>query len=379
MNAQAWPTLFDRLDINGIALPNRLVVAPMTRISATPEGVATPAMVDYYAGFARGGFGLIVTEGTYTDRAYAQGYAGQPGLTDIEQARAWRAVTDAVHDAGGRIFAQLMHAGALSQANRFRDETVGPSAITPKGKQMGVYRGNGPYRTPRAIEPHEIDAAIDGFAEAARLARDVAGFDGIEIHGANGYLLDQFLTDYTNRRDDAWGGPVGNRIRLAEQTARAVRAAVGDGFPVCIRISQGKVNDFTHKWGEGAEGAEGAATVFGRLAATGIDFLHVTEFEAWQPAFPGDARTLVQHARLAAPHLPVIANGSLHDPARAQQVLTDGADLIALGRGALANPDWPMRVAKGIAPRPFDPALLSPLGDIKAEELEVRQVQPLVA
>ncbi|MBO4123352.1 NADH:flavin oxidoreductase [Cupriavidus gilardii] len=376
MNAPARPTLFDPGDLGGMALPNRLVVAPMTRISATPEGVPTPTMVDYYAGFARGGFGLVITEGTYTDRAFSQGYAGQPGLTDSEQARAWRAVTDAVHDAGGRIFVQLMHAGALSQANRFRGETVGPSAITPKGMQMAVYRGEGPYRTPRAIEPHEIDAAIAGFAEAARLAKDVAGFDGIEIHGANGYLLDQFLTDYTNRRDDTWGGPIGNRIRLAEQTARAVRAVVGDSFPVGIRISQGKVNDFTHKW---AEGADGAAIVFGRLAATGIDFLHVTEFEAWQPAFPSDARTLIQHARRAAPDLAVIANGSLDDPARAQQVLTEGADLIALGRGALANPDWPIRVAKGIAPRPFDPALLSPLGDIKPEELQVRQAQPLVA
>lgn len=376
MNAPARPTLFDPGDLGGMAVPNRLVVAPMTRISATPEGVPTPTMVDYYAGFARGGFGLVITEGTYTDRAFSQGYAGQPGLIDSEQARAWRAVTDAVHDAGGRIFVQLMHAGALSQANRFRDETVGPSAITSKGKQMGVYRGNGPYRTPRAIEPHEIDAAIAGFAQAARLARDVAGFDGIEIHGANGYLLDQFLTDYTNRRDDAWGGPIGNRVRLAEQTARAVRAAVGDGFPVGIRISQGKVNDFTHKW---AEGADGAAIVFGLLAATGIDFIHVTEFEAWQHAFPDDERTLVQHARLAAPHLAVIANGGLHDPARAQQVLTDGADLIALGRGALANPDWPMRVAKGIAPRAFDPALLSPFGEIKPAELRMREALPLVA
>ncbi|NSX04392.1 tRNA-dihydrouridine synthase [Cupriavidus gilardii] len=376
MNAPARPTLFDPGDLGGMAVPNRLVVAPMTRISATPEGVPTPTMVDYYAGFARGGFGLVITEGTYTDRAFSQGYAGQPGLIDSEQARAWRTVTDAVHDAGGRIFVQLMHAGALSQANRFRDETVGPSAITPKGMQMAVYRGEGPYRTPRAIEPHEIDAAIAGFAQAARLARDVAGFDGIEIHGANGYLLDQFLTDYTNRRDDAWGGPIGNRVRLAEQTARAVRAAVGDGFPVGIRISQGKVNDFTHKW---AEAADGAAIVFGMLAATGIDFIHVTEFEAWQHAFSGDERTLVQHARLAAPHLTVIANGSLHDPARAHDALADGADLVALGRGALANPDWPMHVAKGIAPRAFDPALLSPFGEIKPAELRMREALPLVA
>ncbi len=179
MTTPATPSLFDTLALNGVPLRNRLAVAPMTRISATAAGVPTEAMTRYYAGFARGGFGLIVTEGIYTDRAYAQGYAGQPGLTDAQQVAAWRQVVAAVHQQGGRIVAQLMHAGALSQANRFRDDTVGPSAVQPKGQQMAVYAGKGPYRMPRAMEEADVLQAIEGFAQAARLARD-AGFDGVK-------------------------------------------------------------------------------------------------------------------------------------------------------------------------------------------------------
>jgi 2,4-dienoyl-CoA reductase-like NADH-dependent reductase (Old Yellow Enzyme family) len=371
MTTPATPSLFDTLALNGVPLRNRLAVAPMTRISATAAGVPTEAMTRYYAGFARGGFGLIVTEGIYTDRAYAQGYAGQPGLTDAQQVAAWRRVVAAVHQQGGRIVAQLMHAGALSQANRFRDDTVGPSAVQPKGQQMTVYAGKGPYRMPRAMEEADILQAIEGFAQAARLARD-AGFDGVEIHGANGYLLDQFLTDYTNQRQDAWGGSIAQRMRLLLETARAVRVAVGAGFPVGVRISQGKVNDFAHKW---PEGAEGAAAVFSALGASAVDYLHVTEYEAWMPAFADDGATLVQLARRAAPALAlaIMANGSLHEPSRATGLLDDGATLVALGRGALANPDWPVLVREGQPVRPFDVAVLAPLGNIKDAELALRE------
>lgn len=369
MTTPATPSLFDTLALNGVLLRNRLAVAPMTRISATAAGVPTEAMTRYYAGFARGGFGLIVTEGIYTDRAYAQGYAGQPGLTDAQQVAAWRQVVAAVHQQGGRIVAQLMHAGALSQANRFRDDTVGPSAVQPKGQQMTVYAGKGPYRMPRAMEEADILQAIEGFAQAARLARD-AGFDGVEIHGANGYLLDQFLTGYTNQRQDAWGGSIAKRMRLPLETVRAVRVAVGTGFPVGVRISQGKVNDFVHKW---PEGAEGAAAVFSALGASAVDYLHVTEYEAWMPAFADDGATLVQLARRAAPGLAIVANGSLHEPSRATGLLDDGATLVALGRGALANPDWPVLVREGQPVRPFDAAVLAPLGNIKDAELALRE------
>lgn len=168
----------------------------MTRVSATAEGLPTDAMRRYYERFACGGFGLVITEGVYTGSADSQGYLFQPGLCDRSQARSWRGIVNAVHAAGGKMFAQQMHAGALAQGNRFRTETLAPSAIRPAGSQMRVSAGEGSHRTPRAMSDADIADAIDGFARAAALAIDHAGFDGIEIHGANGYLLDQFLTDY---------------------------------------------------------------------------------------------------------------------------------------------------------------------------------------
>lgn len=358
--------LFTPWQIGDLELSNRLAVAPMTRISATAEGMPTEIMARYYARFARGGFGLIITEGIYTDQSYSQGYGNQPGLSNLAQAEGWRSVVDAVHTAGGKIVAQLMHAGALSQANRFRSDTAGPSAVQPKGLQMSIYRGEGSFRLPRAMAETEIVEAVEGFACAARFAIDVAGFDGVEIHGANGYLLDQFLTDYTNLRDDEWGGAINRRVRLSAEVVRAVRRVVGDAVPVGIRISQGKVNDFTHKW---AEAEAGAATVVSTLASVGLDYIHITEFEAWRPAFGDDGPSLVSLARESAPGLTIMANGGLHDPHRAAQMLGIGADLIALGRGALANPAWPCQAANGSAVHSFDPALLSPLGDIKPAEL----------
>lgn len=186
-------TLLSPVALGPLQLANRLAVAPMTRVSATADGRATARMAEYYGAFARGGFGLVITEGIYTDRAYAQGYLFQPGLTDGAQQEAWRPVADQVHAAGGRIVAQLMHAGAISQGNPHRTVAKGPSAVQPKGLQMGFYRGEGAYRTPEELSLAEIEEIVAGFAAAALRARQ-AGFDGVEIHGANGYLLDQFLT-----------------------------------------------------------------------------------------------------------------------------------------------------------------------------------------
>jgi len=356
--------LFSSTRIGQLELPNRFAVAPMTRVSASEHGHATEQMARYYRRFAEGGFGLVITEGIYTDQAYSQGYLFQPGLSSAEQAQSWRPVVDAVHAAGGKIFAQLMHAGALAQGNRFRGDTAGPSSVQPKGEQMALYRGRGAYAVPLEMTQADIAKAITGFAQAAQRAVE-AGFDGIEIHGANGYLLDQFLTDYTNRRSDEWGGTTENRVRLHTQVVDAVRAAIGAQLPVGVRISQAKVNDYLHKW---AGGESDARTVFTALAAAGASFLHVTEFEAWKPAFGNDGPSLVQLARQFAPGVPLIANGSLHESGRAAQLLDAGADIVALGRGALSNPSLPLLLSKGAAPAPFDPALLSPLGNIKEEE-----------
>lgn len=352
-------------DIGQVSLKNRLAVAPMTRISASEAGLASQRQVDYYERFAKGGFGLTITEGIYTDQKFSQGYQFQPGITDLQQAQAWQAVTGAVHKHDGKIFAQLMHAGALSQGNRFSSITAGPSAVLPKGEQMGFYYGNGQYPVPLAMSEEDIADAIEGFAKSAQRALEIAGFDGIEIHGANGYLLDQFLTDVSNQRNDQWGGGVKNRVRLILEVYKAVRNAVGSA-PVGVRISQGKVNDFFHKWAEGEAGAE---VIFGALADAGVDFIHVTEFEAWQPAFAEGKDSLVKLARRYAPDQTIISNGGLHQVQHIQKVEADGADIVALGKGALANPDFPSRFAAGASLAEFDPSILGPVANIKDCEL----------
>lgn len=355
------PLLFTPLHLGGpLHLPNRLAVAPMTRVSATAQGQATPAMADYYAAFAAGGFGLVITEGIYTDLAHAQGYLFQPGLADAAQRDAWRPVVDGVHAHGGRIVAQLMHAGALSQGNPHRAIAKGPSAVQPRGQQMAFYHGEGPYRMPEAMTPADIAEAIDGFAQAARRAQQV-GFDGVEIHGANGYLLDQFLTTHTNQRADGYGGSLANRLRLMVEVIQAVRQSTGAGFAIGVRISQGKVNDFTHRW-EGGEAD--AAQIFGTLGAQPFDYLHTTEFEAWRPAFGDQGPSLAALARQHAA-LPVLANGSLHESGQAHGMLArQEADGITLGRGALTHADWPARLRSGAGHAGFDRELLAPIADL---------------
>src|ERR1700755_1383406 len=239
-------TLFTSIALNSHTVRNRLAVAPMTRITATEDGRATEVMSRYYERFAQGGFGAVVTEGTYTDQAFSQGYRQQPGLTDLAQANAWKPVVNGIKSNGALAIAQLMHAGAISQGNRFRRGTVGPSAIRPTGEQMAFYHGKDRYALPSEMTDEQIADAISGFAAAAGRAIEIAGFDAIEIHGANGYLLDQFLTDYANKRSDQWGGATENRVRLMVETFKAVRAKVGARVPVGVRISQGKVNDYHH-------------------------------------------------------------------------------------------------------------------------------------
>lgn len=358
-------SLFTTTDINGVTLRNRLAVAPMTRVSAAEDGTATETMARYYERFARGGFGLLITEGIYTDQAFAQGYIHQPGLTDEAQARAWRPVVDAAHQHGARIFAQLMHAGAISQGNRFRTTTVGPSAVQPKGEQMNFYYGKGAYPMPAAITEEQIAEAIEDFAASARRAV-AAGFDGVEIHGANGYLVDQFLTDYTNQRSDRWGGDTRQRTTFVRAVFEAVRAKVGQSMPVGVRISQGKVNDYTYKWAGREQDAE---AIFGALADVGADYIHVTEHKAWQPAFEGGGDSLFALARRYAPNVRLIANGGVHDPAQAQQIMAAGADIVTLGKAALANPDFPKRIRAAQEVSAFDPALLGPIANIKPSEL----------
>ncbi|WP_394833464.1 NADH:flavin oxidoreductase [Pendulispora rubella] len=350
-------------ELAGLSLRNRAAVAPMSRVSTAGDGVPTDAMRRYYADFAKGGFGLILTEGTYVDLAHSQAYERQPGLATDAQVSAWRPIVADVHAAGAKIFAQLMHAGALVQGNRHRPQSVAPSAIAPKGAKMPEYGGQGPYATPRAMVDDDFRDITEDFVRAALRARD-AGFDGVEVHAANGYLFDQFLTTYTNTRTDAYGGSVENRIRFTVDVVRAITKAVGPSFVVGVRLSEAKVNDKSYTW---PGGAEEARTIFAAIRDAGASYLHIAA-EGRDFAFSArlrDGLTLTQLARQAT-GLPVIANGSLHDGARAARALEDGhADILALGRAAIANPDWPSRLAQGRPFETFDPAILHPAASLE--------------
>ncbi|MFN3006580.1 NADH:flavin oxidoreductase [Mycolicibacterium wolinskyi] len=359
--ANAHPALTAQR-VGTLTLDNKFAVAPMTRVSATPDGAATTEMADYYRDFARGGFGLLLTEGIYTDITHSQGYLNQPGLATDAHVQAWRPVTDGVHAHGVPIVAQLMHAGALSQGNAHGAGTVAPSAITPRGTMLDEYGGSGRWPTPQEMTRDEIDTVVSSFGDAAVRAQ-AAGFDGVEVHAANGYLLDQFLTVYTNTRDDEYGGGVANRIKLAARVLSEIRNRVAEGFLVGVRLSQTKVNDFTYRWPGGAADAE---IIFATLAGTGADYLHIASEgrDFIDTARFSDGRTITALAREVS-GLPVMANGGMHDLRQASDVLEGGhADLLSVGRGALANPDLPRRVAAGEDLERFDHEMLSPMATI---------------
>lgn len=358
--------LFEEFRLSGLELENRVGLSPMTRISATETGRATDQMAEYYARFARGGFSFLITEGIYTDEAHSQGYADQPGLATDEQAASWEPVTDAVHEEGAPIIAQLMHAGPLVQGNRFTDVPIAPSEVPPKGEPLEAYGDGDEFATPRAMTDEDVEDVLEGFVDAARRAED-AGFNGVEIHGANGYLLDSFLTEYANDRDDEYGGSPESRVRFPVEVVEAVREAVSEEFVVGIRISQSKVNDPDYRW----SGEEEAETVFGALSAAGVDYLHVTEAAIMSPAFDSESGPTLSELAARYGDVPVIANGGLTDPELARDVLETGdADLLTLATGALANPDWPQRVAEGRELDAFDPEeTLQPDASINEFEL----------
>lgn len=361
-----YPLLFSKVNLGQLELKNRVGLAPMTRTSATEDGVPTDNMIKYYTRYAKGGFSMIITEGAYPDEAFSQGYSYQPGIANQKHVAGWRKVTDSVHAEGAKIICQLMHAGALSQGNIYKGFTMGPSPVQPKGEKMGFYGGSGPYTVPEEMTDADIKQAIDGFAQAAVNARE-AGFDGVEIHGANGYLLDQFLTDYINQRKDGYGGSTENRLRLLVEVVQACRQAAGPDYPIGIRISQGKVNDYTHKWAGGERDAE---IIFSRLAAAGLDFLHITEFEAYKPAFADEGPTLAALAKKWG-NLPVVVNGSIMHPDQAEQMLRSGdVDVVTIGKAALANKDWANKAAAGETMVEFKPEkFFSP--DAKVKEFEL--------
>ncbi|MCQ6252624.1 alkene reductase [Streptomyces malaysiensis] len=328
-------TAFDPYDLSGTRLTNRIAMAPMTRSRAHGPGASpTDLMATYYA--QRASAGLVVTEGIQPS-VVGQGYPDTPGLHSADQVAAWRKVTDAVHREGGVIFAQLMHTGRIGHPTLLPDGLVpvAPSAVAPRG-QVFTHEGPKDFITPRELTEAEIVRTVEDFAAAARNAV-AAGFDGVEIHGANGYLVHQFLASNANRRTDAWGGSADGRIRFAVEVATAAAEAIG-GDKVGFRLSPG--NAFNDIAEEGLQETYGALVA--RLAPLGLAYLH--QMEA-----PG-VRDLTVRLRKEWPGTFILNPFTGSEPTGPGELklVEDGtADLIAFGALFLANPDLPARLATG--------------------------------
>lgn len=344
------PTLYDPIKLGDITLPNRLAMAPLTR-NRSPKAVPGPLGVTYYT--QRASAGLLISEGTAITQQ-GQGYADVPGLYGSEQLAGWKKITDAVHAAGGHIFTQIWHVGRVSHSSLQPNggQPVAPSAITAKTKTYIIHAdGSGefaPTSEPRALDRAELAGIVDDYRRAARAAVKEAGFDGIEIHGANGYLIDQFLRSGTNQRTDDYGGSVENRSRLLFEVVDAIVAEIG-GAKTAIRISPvTPANDaadpdpqplFEH--------------VVRGLAARGLAYVHVIEgatggardftqgdkpfdWTALKAAYRDDGGTGVW----------MVNNG--YDRELAEEAVASGrADMVAFGRLYIANPDLVARFKAG--------------------------------
>ncbi|WP_411077334.1 alkene reductase [Streptomyces sp. cmx-10-25] len=327
-------SLFDSVTFGKIPLANRLVMAPMTRNRAGAGGGATELMAEYYA--QRASAGLIITEGTQPSPV-GQGFLNTPGLHHPEQVRAWRTVTDAVHERGGRIVVQLMHAGRIGHPSLYDSahRSVAPSALAAAGV---CFTPSGPqdHPVPHELTADEIAATVRDFADAARNAVE-AGFDGVQVHAGNGFLLHQFLAENTNHRTDAYGGSLGNRIRFAVEVTEAVATAIGNER-TSVRLSPGNpYNDIA----EGDTDALYAALV---PALPELAFLEVCEIVT-RPVTRA-VRDLWRGNLVVNPHAAPDAFPATAETAR--NVLDEGlADAVSLGALFLANPDLPDRVRAG--------------------------------
>ncbi|MBV8238976.1 MAG: alkene reductase [Sphingomonas sp.] len=333
------PTLFDPVALGAISLANRIVMAPMTRSRAGEGDVPNALMTEYYR--QRASAGLIVTEGTQPS-ATGKGYCRTPGLHNAAQAAGWRAVTDAVHDAGGRIVVQLMHCGRVgSRLNKHPDaETVAPSAVQARGKIFADGAGQVEMDAPRALETQEIAGIVEEYAQSARLAL-AAGFDGVELHCASGYLPMQFLSTGTNRRTDRYGGSVANRIRFTIEVLEALSGAIGAdrvGFRICPGNPFNDIHD--------DDPAETYAALLQAAAPLGLAYLHLIRLNLPQ----------VDGVAVAAANWrgKLILNESI-DFTEAQQIVGDGrADAISFGRAYIGNPDLVRRFREGAPLAPFE-------------------------
>ncbi|MER7985376.1 NADH:flavin oxidoreductase [Streptomyces noursei] len=354
--------------LNGLTVPNRIAMAPMTRMFS-PNGVPGEDVRSYYARRAAAGVGLIITEGTYVGHPSAGQRDRVPRFHGDEQLAGWAQVAEAVHEAGGTIVPQLWHVGMVRQQGEppFADApAVGPSGI----------RVDGTEGTGRAMTQGDLDDVIGAFAEAAAAAERI-GFDGVELHGAHGYLLDQFLWARTNRRTDAYGGDPVARTKFAAEIVAAVRATVSPDFPVIFRYSQWKQEAYDARLAETPDELEAILTP---LAAAGVDAFHASTRRYWIPEFDGSDLNLAGWTKklTGRPTLTVGSVGLDGDFERAFQgegapvqgidnlldrLERDEFDLVAVGRALLQDPQWAAKVLGNRTEelRPYDARSLKSL------------------
>lgn len=352
ISAALCDTLFEPVVIAGLRLRNRIAMAPMTRefaIAGVPGGDA-PA---YYARRARGGAALIVTEGTAVPHAVAHQSRRIPHMYGAPALARWREVVDAVHAEHSCIFSQLWHCGL----GRLQDETDNPDEPSIAPSVVG-------RRPVRAMTDRDIAEVIESFAVAAATAKDI-GFDGVEIHGAHGYLLDQFFWSRTNRRGDGYNGGIAERVRFAAELVAAMRARVGPSFPIMLRFSQWKGGHYDARLAEGPAELE---QLLGPLADAGVDIFDASTRRFWQPEFAGSELNLAGWAKkLSGRPSMTVGSVGLRGPldgnyvgemntteVSAANLLPLEAmlrrqefDLVAVGRMLLANPEWPALLRQG--------------------------------
>lgn len=348
--------LFQPFAFGKSQLKNRIVMAPMTR-NRSPQGVPGEDVAQYYKSRALGGVGLIITEGTYINHPGANGYANVPAFHGEAALKGWQHVVNEVHAAGGKIIPQIWHVGAARTPGVEPDPTVpgfGPMEIVQDGKLMV-----------KAMSHDDIKAAVNAYAEAAANAEKL-GFDGVEIHGAHGYLIDQFLWAGSNQRTDEYGGSLQNRLRFALKVVSAVRAAVSQNFPVVFRFSQWKLADYNAKIANTPQELE---QILQPLAKAGVDIFHPSARRLWQPAFEGSDASLAAWTRKVSGK-PIIAVGSVglekefrtghftreESPDSATQldleklnasISNQEFDLVAIGRALLSDPNLPNKIQAG--------------------------------
>jgi N-ethylmaleimide reductase len=335
------PTLFDPTTLHDLPLQNRIVMAPLTRNRADAMGVPKPFVCDYYA--QRASAGLIISEGTQPSFA-GQGYPRTPGIHTPQQIATWKQVTDAVHARGAKMFLQIMHCGRIAHPlnRQIPDAPIAPSAVRPAGQMWTDQQQLQDYPTPRALETRELPGLIEEFVTAARNAR-AAGFDGVELHAANGYLLNQFLASNTNQRTDGYGTSVEGRIRFVVEVVEAVSAAIGHAR-TGIRITPGHMfNDIVDADPIGTHRA-----LLDALPTRDLAWVHVMLPDAFSPQLnnAGDPAAILPALR---PHVKgnLIAAGQLTAESAAKLLDSGLIQLAVFGRPFIANPDLVERFKSG--------------------------------